>query len=297
MPDTPELGPVALCTLIATDGQALVDAYCGWLHQREAKAGALGADTAQALGYPQLEGERCWLLANNRGRCWLQVVEHSQATPRNSLHSYGWLAMEVLVEAVDELAATLANSPFEMLRAPADLDVSDQIRACQVRGPAGEILYLTQVNAEVPPFELPRCEAPVDHLFIPVLCTPSRERSLAQYSAISGTAGISFDTRITVVNQARQFELDRRHPVATLQLAGRCLIEIDEIADTAPPAPGIGSGLANVAFHCGGQMTESAAAITSGPFAGHRASARQGCAGEHFTLIQPCTPSTTRTGA
>ena len=30
--NTPRLGPVALCTLLARDGQALVDAYTGHLH-------------------------------------------------------------------------------------------------------------------------------------------------------------------------------------------------------------------------------------------------------------------------
>ncbi|MCP5131631.1 MAG: hypothetical protein H6985_18860 [Pseudomonadales bacterium] len=285
--NTPRLGPVALCTLLARDGQALVDAYTGYLHQVMVLADTLDAITAGAIGYPELSGARCWLLANARGRRWLQVVEYAAAIPGDSLASYGWLAMEVLVADVDSLAAGLNGSPFEILRPPANLDVSDRIRACQVKGPAGELLYLTQVDSEVPPFELPVCEAPVDHLFIPVLSTPSRERSLAEYSALSGTDGLSFDTRVTVVNQARGFDLERRHPVATLQLRGQALIEIDEIAGTRPPSPGICSGMASVAFYCDNQRNPASIAATTGPFANQNVVAGRGCAGERFTLVYP----------
>ncbi len=285
MADSPGLGPVALCTLLAADGDALVGAYSNWLHQQVAEAGHLDADTAAAIGYPQLAGARSWLLCNRVGRRWLQVIEDRSALSRDSLHSHGWMALEVLVADVDELADSLRDSPFALLRPPADLDLSDRIRACQVRGPAGELLYLTQIRGEVPPFELPTCEAPVDHLFIPVLSSPSREQSLAQYSRIAGSGGLSFDTKITVLNQARGYALDRRHPVATLQLAGRCLLEIDQVADTAEPAPGTYSGIACVAFDCANPAPASAITPATGPFAGRPVSSHRGCAGEHFTLV------------
>jgi len=283
--DSPGLGPVALCTLLASDGEALVDAYIDWLHQQVAAAGPLDADTAAAIGYPQLAGARSWLLCNRVGRRWLQVIEDPGALSRDSLRSFGWMALEVLVADVDRLADSLRDPPFTLLRPAADLDLSDKIRACQVRGPAGEILYLTQIRGEVPPFELPACEAPVDHLFIPVLSSPSREQSLAEYSCIAGSDGLSFDTRITVLNQARGYALDRRHPVATLQLAGRCLLEIDQVADTAEPAPGQYSGMACVAFACAHPAPASAIIPATGPFAGRPVSSHRGCAGEHFTLV------------
>jgi hypothetical protein len=279
------MGPVALCTLVGNDGEALAGAYSRWLHQEITATGALDTQTASTLGFPQLTGHRYWLLSNTQGRQWLQIIEDTEATPRESLATFGWLAMEVLVENVDTLADGLADSPFKLLRPAADLDVSDKIRACQVKGPAGEILYLTQVKGEVPPFDLPSCEAPVDHLFIPVLSTPSRDQSLEQYSRISGNQGLSFDTRITVVNQARGFDLERRHPVATLQLDGQALIEIDQIADTRENPAGVNCGVANIAFHCAADAGDSTILLTEGPFAGRRAEGRQGCAGESFTLV------------
>ena len=287
MTEQPKLGPVSLCTLIASDGEAAVAAYTRWLHLHIVNAQELDADTAMAIGYADLAGEHSWLLANSAGRQWLQIVEHRAALPRDSLQSFGWMALEVLVENVDELATSLANSPFEILRPPADLDLSDKIRACQVRGPTGEVLYLTQVRGAVPPFELPSCEAPVDRVFIPVLSTPSRDESLAQYAAIAGNSGISFDTKITVLNQARDYELDRRHPVATLQLAGQSLIELDQIDNTLTLTPGIYGGMACVVFECASETDNNAIRPTAGPFIGRTVSTQLGCAGEHFALLHP----------
>ena len=285
MPKQPKLGPVSQCTLVASAGEAAVAAYIDWLHLHLAKEVELDTDTALAIGYPDLAGERSWLLANSTDRQWLQIVEHKAALPRDSLQSFGWMALEVLVENVDELAASLAGSPFEILRPPADLDMSDKIRACQVRGPCGEVLYLTQISAAVPPFDLPTCEAAVDRLFIPVLSTPSREQSLAQYSSIAGNTGVSFDTKVTVLNQARGYDLDRRHPVATLQLAGQSLLELDQIDDTVQLAPGIYEGMACVAL----DYCDEAGSITPqvGPFAGRNVSPHVGHAGEHFALLHP----------
>lgn len=285
MSSSPKLGPVALCTLVANDGLQAAQAYCDYMHQQITASTPLTKETACALGLESLEGNPSWVLANTQGRQWLHIIEAPEAPARDALTTYGWLAMEVLVDDVDQLAGTLESSPFELLRPPADLDVSDKIRACQARGPAGEILYLTQVRGEAPPFELPQCEAPVDHLFIPVLSSPDRDSSLRDYSAISESNGLSFETKITVINQARNFDLERRHPVATLQLAECALIEIDQIAETVTSEATISTGVANIALYCSQPPEPESQALTSGPLAGYSAKSRKGSAGERFTLI------------
>ncbi len=285
MSTAPQLGPVALCTLVARDGDALQSAYCNYLHQSVAAAETLDQSSARALGLASLAGAPTWLLANSYGRAWLLIVEAPQASSRQALGSLGWMAMETLVEDVDTLAEALQDSPFTVLRPAADLDISDKIRACQVQGPAGEILYLTQVRGAVPPFDLPKCRAPVDHLFIPVLSSPAREQSLAEYAALSGKDGLNFDTRITVVNQARGLPLETRHPVATLQLAGSAMLEIDELADT-PAAPGsLSEGMAGVALYHAGKPPPDALRLDTGPLAPCHALARTGVAGERYTLV------------
>jgi hypothetical protein len=284
MSNVSQPGPVICCVLITADLNACVDAYCDWLFQTVTSRFTLDGASARAIGYPELAGTTAASLANRRGREWLLMLEASSATPRNPLSTHGWLAQEILVEDVDSLVKSLADSPFTVLRPPADLDVSDRIRASQVRGPAGEILYLTQVKGPVPPFELPHCEAAVDHLFIPVLSTPDRDASLGDYAALGANEGMRFDTRISVVNQELGLPLEQRHPVATLQLRGPALIEIDHITAATPAPAALCLGTACIVFES--ELNSGADAIcpTRGPFAGLTLQTHRGSAGERFAF-------------
>ena len=283
----PLLGPVAAGVLLVHDLQATVNTYQRYLAQYVARHFTLDEPTAEALFISRLRGHSCAMLAGESGREWLLVIEAPDATKREALKTYGWMAQEILVRDVDALVATLADSPFEVLRPPADLDVSDRIRAAQVCGPAGEILYLTQVKGEVPPFELPQCEASVDHLFIPVLSTPDRDASLAQYEALAACQGLRFDTRISVVNQALGLPLEQRHPVATLQLHDRALIEMDSIAGAVAPPAALCTGTAAIIFRAQGVVPQDAGHLGSGPFGGNRILSFRGRAGEITALLYP----------
>lgn len=283
----PRLGPITLCTVICTNLERSRSAYETHLGLCVVGRFTLDDATAAALGFPELAGAPANLLANARQEPWLLQVECPTAVERDALGSYGWLAQELLVEDVDELAASLEGAAFEVLRPPRNLDVSNLIRACQVRGPDGEILYLTQVNGEVPDSELPQNAEGVDHLFIAVLSTPDRDASLEQYAALSGNTGTRFDMRISVVNQHRGWDLERKHPIATLQLAGRTLIEIDGLEDTVASPAGACAGTASIAFLAEGPAPAGATILTDGPLAGHAAEAHRGVAGECFTLLYP----------
>ena len=137
---------------------------------------------------------------------------------------------------VDALAAALVPGHFDIVGAPADLELSPAIRAMQLVGPAGEMLYLTQVKAPVPPFalplsrELPPAQA-IGPLFIAVLSTPSREAVLRAIAPLSPLSTLCFDTKVTVLNRALGRALEARWPLATAQFAGQCLFEIDEVVD------------------------------------------------------------------
>ena len=281
------LGPIRLCTVITRNLNHAGDAYEAVMGMTRSAEFSLDTSTAAALGMAAASGARACLLGNAAGRQWLLQVEMCDAPDRDALGSYGWMAQEILVEDVDALASSLEGTPFTLLRPPRDLDVSNTIRACQVRGPDGEILYLTQVNGEVEGSELPQGAQGVDHLFIAVLSAPDREACLRHYEGLAGSQGTCFDTRISVVNQHRGWDLEQRHPVATVQLAGKTLIEIDELSDTAPAAEAPCAGTWSIAFIAQGPAPDDAIELPEGPLAGHRASARIGTAGERFTMLYP----------
>jgi hypothetical protein len=239
---------------------------------------------------PRLTGNQYWLLGNALGRPWLRIVEDSAALPVVPLAHAGWMALEILVEEVDSLTNALEASPFQVLRPPANLELSDKIRAAQVQGPAGELLYLTRIDGEVPPFQLPQARCSVDHLFIPVLASTDRAASLAQYEALAEHKGLSFDTRVTVINQLRGLPMGQQHPLATLQLADNSLIEIDQLANldaSRQRSSTLGGGIAMVTFYinrlpAGVETCRHSVA----PYEGRRSCMLYGNDGERIELIE-----------
>ena len=241
-PAPARLGRIASATVLAPELDAAIDSYAHALGAVVVSRKVLDEALARHLELPSLAGQRvAWL--GTGGQPWLRVIEAPGARRVRPMHRHGWLSLEVLVGDVDALAASLP-ADWELLCPPADLDVSADIRACQVLGPCGEMYYLTQVKAPVPPFELPQSDAVVvDRTFIVVLSTPDRARTLAAWEALAGRSAWAFDTKVTVLNRALGRPLEARYPVAVLQFRDRCLIEIDQVdlpldtqADDAPTA-------------------------------------------------------------
>lgn len=286
----PVLGPCGVATLSSSDAARLVDDYCSHLHCQVLASDALTQSMAEQWECPELTGANCWLLGNTQGRPWLRIVEDPAATPATPLTRAGWMSLEVLVDDADELAAALETSPFQILRPVANLELSEKIRAFQVQGPAGELLYLTQISGEVPPFQLPQASCTVDHLFIPVLASRNRAASLAQYEPLAQHSGLSFDTRVTVINQLRGLPMEQQHPLATLQLADSTLIEIDQLenlANASHQPHTLGGGIAMVTFYID-RIPEQLATYRhqAAPYHGQRSCTLYGHDGERIELIE-----------
>lgn len=219
---------IAHATLIAPRLESVVAAYTTQLAMRLHERSTLTADDAAALDLQHLAGAPLAWLANSLGEPVLRVIENPQAVVGEPMFRHGWLSLEVLVGDIDTLAAGL-QAPFKVLGAAANLELSDAIRAAQVLGPCGELLYLTQIKAPVPPFDLPMTDATVASTFIGVMTTPDREASQRAWSALLGAKGWAFDTKITVLNRAYGKPLEGRYPVAVIPMPGQCMVEIDQV--------------------------------------------------------------------
>ena len=215
-------------TLIAPDLDAACAAYRDQLGLTVAARESLDIELAAVLGLADLAGAPVAWLANPAGEAVLRLVEDPQARQLEPMFRHGWLSLEVLVADVDALVADL-RPPFRVLRPPADLELSPAIRASQVLGPCGEMLYLTSIKAPVPPFDLPMSEERISHTFIGVMSTPDRDASQAAWAALAGHPGWAFETKITVLNDAFGKDLGDRYPVAVVALPGQCMVEIDEV--------------------------------------------------------------------
>lgn len=289
------LGPSLTGTLVTSDLESTVSAYCDFLSTRVYEDTQVSAEQAVLWGKPRLAGARVVTLVSPSGYPWVRVIGHPEVLPAKPFRELGWMALEVLVADVDALAERLAHSPFEIFRPPANLDVSDDIRGMQVIGPAGEVLYLTEVNAPVPPFQIPQATCDVDRLFIPVSCCLRRDEGLAVYEKLGATQSWSFDTRIISVNKALGLNPEMLHPVATVQLAGGSMVEIDQLG-VARPRPlsggGFAAGIAMVSFLVDDldskriQPVSPARALTGKLYRGQRVMVCRGAGGELIELIQ-----------
>lgn len=270
-------------TLIAPDLQRVVDAYITQLSMRLHERSTLSADDAAALDLHHLAGAPLAWLANSLGEPVLRVIEDPHAVISAPMFRHGWLSLEVLVGDIDTLAAGL-QPPFTVLGAAANLELSDAIRAAQVLGPCGELLYLTQIKAPVPPFDLPMTDATVAATFIGVMTTPNRDASQRAWSALLGAKGWSFDTKITVLNRAYDQPLEGRYPVAVIPMPGQCMVEIDQV--TLPPtATQRHAGQHSLCLHL--PAVDDATLVAAGwqvSTIGPRRSLR-GPAGEHVELL------------
>jgi hypothetical protein len=289
------LGPSLTGTLVTSDLEGTVSAYCEFLSTSVYEDTKVSAEQAVLWGKPRLAGASVVTLVSPSGYPWVRIIGHPEVLPAKPFRELGWMALEVLVADVDALAERLAHSPFEIFRPPANLDVSDDIRAMQVIGPAGEVLYLTQVNAPVPPFQIPQATCDVDRLFIPVSCCLRRDEGLAVYEKLGATQSWSFDTRIISVNKALGLNPEMRHPVATVQLAGGSMVEIDQLG-VAKPRPlsggGFAAGIAMVSFLVDDldtkriQSVSPARALPGKLYRGQRVMVCRGAGGELIELIQ-----------
>ena len=233
MKKTP-LGPVIGATLLTPNiahASTVYQTGMGYTLVREEFVTQALCDLWQA---PRLLGNPIHILAGDNEHSWLRIVEDKLCEPISPLKTQGWMALEVNVANVDVIRQEIDDNAFTIIGEPAYLQISDAIKAMQVIGPCNEVSYITQIDKPVPPFSLPMTTARIGSLFIPVLCTQDRAASLSFYEKLSHNTGLKFDTKVTVLNNAWGHEIEHQYPVATLQLEGDCLFEIDEVSNAQP---------------------------------------------------------------
>ncbi|WNC72153.1 hypothetical protein RGQ13_18835 [Thalassotalea psychrophila] len=225
---SPKLGPMIGATLVCADIDVVITAYRQSFAMTEYSRTTISEQQAAFWQSSKLAGNTQVILQSPSSSKWLRIIEDKDATSPTPLSRYGWMSLEVNVADVEQTATKITDN-FSVLGKPANLELSDAIKAMQVAGPVGEVLYLTEIKAAVPPFELPFTDAELDRLFIPVLKAPNRANSLAFYEGINQHNGISFNTKITVLNRFFNIDINHQYPVATIQFNGESLIEIDEV--------------------------------------------------------------------
>ncbi len=234
-------GPIRTVTIATTDLDGIVATYERCLAYGAVERGTVGAAQAQSWGAPAVAGRRYALLAP-AGRAdagaYLRFVESRRPDGYRPFRHLGWNAAEHIVQDCDSLGECLQASPFEIVGPPADLSFSDQIRAMQVRGPADEVLYLTQIKQKLPIFDTPDARHPVDRVFIVILGGRTMDELQDWYEAKLGVPRAPvIPSKISVLAHAYGESPDTLYSIAALPLGGQAFIEADAMPAAVSPRP------------------------------------------------------------
>lgn len=234
MTDEPRIGPIAGVTVATPDLAASENAYVRWLGYRVSKRGQVGRAQALAWGSPAVEGARYVVLHPEAGKDFtFRFIATPAAPDYRAFSAFGWNAAELIVRDVDAMAEQLAGSAFQILGPPQDLSFTDAIRAMQVRGPAGEILYLTEFRRELPTLPAPPARCNVDRVFIVIVGGSSLNELLAFYTTTFAVPPPQrMESRVKAMSEAFGLSPEHRYQIAALSLRGNCYIEADQM----PPA-------------------------------------------------------------
>jgi hypothetical protein len=290
--DGPRLGGIACVTVRTPELTAAEEAYGRHLGYRVTSKATITAAQAAIWGLPGLAGARSLLMAPPAGDdCVFRFIEAPAEPGYRAFTRHGWNAAELMVARVDPLAEKLSNSPFEIVAPPMDLSFCSDIRAMQIRGPGGEILYLTEFKRPVPGLDAPPARCEVDRVFIVIVGGASLDQMQSFYAErFAVPKAPAMESRVQTM--ALEFGLPREHRfrLAALPLRERCYIEADEM----PPAAkalgtdggGLPPGIAMVSF-MGGLTGAATTGLPEGaPYVnGCRTACMRGAAGELLEII------------
>jgi hypothetical protein len=263
------LGAIRRVTISAHDLKAVEHAYSELLEYRVTDRNQVSDAEAQAWNAPATAGAQSLSMRPATGDDFeFRFVAGPAYADYVPLTSWGWNASEIMVQNVDALASRFENSLFEIVGEPRNLSFSDDIRAMQLRGPADEIVYLTEFKNPVPGLSVPTARSAVDRTFIVILGGASMDELQDFYNATFGVPKAPVvESRVTMLSKALDVSIETLYPIAAMALEGESLIEADEmpaqVGQRAAQEGHLPPGIALVGFDCDA-IPASATALGTG---------------------------------
>jgi catechol 2,3-dioxygenase-like lactoylglutathione lyase family enzyme len=231
---------IRAATLVTPDPDATAALYGRWMDYTVVEQGEISAELAASWGAPGAAGRRFTVCRPASGQpVYLRFVQGEAEPDYRPLTTYGWAAIEICVQDVFAVEARLKASPFEIIGPPAPLDGMPNIVAMQVRGPDGEVVFLTQIlSPTFPEFDLPQAQSLIDRLFILVLACSDLEGAKAQLAdALNLVAGPTIALAYGVLSDAFGLAPDHKHSIATLSHGRDVFLEVDQYPQNASARP------------------------------------------------------------
>ena len=228
-------------TLSVADIERSVALYTEWLDYQVEERGPLDEDVAASWGCPRSAGRESVVLRPASGHdIFLRFVENEPHPDYVPLQTFGWAAIEICVQDVLAANERMLKSPFKIIGPPREIEGLDAIYPMQIQGPDGEIVYLTQIRDDLPAFDLPRAEAPIDRLFILVMACSDMNASLDWLEAFVGFSVGRRRMDIVYTMLAKAFGLPEEdlHTISTMVHDRDVFLELDQLPPQGRKRPG-----------------------------------------------------------
>jgi hypothetical protein len=217
--------------------------YGEWLDYKIVERGIVPPDLAAAWGAPASAGRAYTICQPASGAAiFLRFVQGKPHPDYRPLRSFGWAAIEICVTDVLAVNDRMLRSPFEIIGPPRRLDGLPTIFPMQIRGPDQEIVFLTQIDGDLPDQDLPRAATLIDKLFILVLACSDMKVSLAWFrAALRLDPGRDIALEYAVLSDAFGLPQATKHLIATVTHERDVFLEVDQYpnaATTRPAHPG-----------------------------------------------------------
>lgn len=239
--DGPLLQRITMATFTSSDLAAVERDYARWLGYQVRERGVISAELAKAWGATGAAGKRYLLLSSDPSPdVFVRVIEgQPMPTDLEPLTTWGWNGIEIIIDDPVALREQLRESPFRVIGEPAPLGAFPTIKAFQVVGPSGEVLYLTAETGDRSKSILPPPGGPVGRIFIMVVGGPNIDALLDFYSSrfnlVRNTPRM---LSVGVLKRAQKLAEGEFTPLATARLGERGnLLEFDGYAASTRARP------------------------------------------------------------
>jgi catechol 2,3-dioxygenase-like lactoylglutathione lyase family enzyme len=229
-------GPIEAVTILVADLDAATDLYRAGIGFCVRTRGNPPPVLVQTL--PVLAGCRMAVLAspNDVRPGVLRLVEVPSVYVPRTLATFGWAAAELIVADADEAAERAKEAGLQVLADPAPVGTGGGLRAAQVRGPAGEALYLTQIDQAPSGFRLPKPIDAVGRVFIAVLASRDLETSRSALERLLGARRVTDHALpVRAINASMGLPPDTPHRLSSVQIEGAAAVEVDQYPTTTEP--------------------------------------------------------------
>ncbi len=237
----PHIQRIKIATVVTENLDFSKELYREWLDHLVVDEGTVSVAMANSWGTLKMAGRPYAMLRSKSGDdVYLRLIEGNIPKNYQAMTTYGWNAIEIIVESPDAVYEKLIKSPFEHIGGPENLGGGlSTIRAVQFKGPSEEVFYFTTDTGDRSKSTLLTPRAPIDRPFIMVLAGDDVSAITNFYvTTFKAENAFFIKTPIPLIASAQNLPSTHEFSLGLLRLSAFSnSIEVDGYPPTAGPRP------------------------------------------------------------